>query len=122
MEGKAVWAVSELQTDGAGREMDSLSISLDLESRRKEKTRAEGAGCEMGESWQHPGCGAGLGTALQAAIWSLGKTDNSGKSTGFRWSCERDRAGQFERGGAELVFAGRQPGAGAEPGSAGQGR
>lgn len=42
MEGNVVWAAPELQTDGAAREMDALSISLDSESRGKERSRVEG--------------------------------------------------------------------------------
>lgn len=37
MEVEVIWTLSELQTDGAEREMDALSIYSDLESQRKEK-------------------------------------------------------------------------------------
>lgn len=43
--GVMVWAASELQTDGAGGEMDALSIS-DLVRVEGKKTRSEGAECE----------------------------------------------------------------------------
>lgn len=48
MEGKEVWAASELQADGAGREMDAVSISSDFSHREGKGSRAEGAGCETG--------------------------------------------------------------------------
>lgn len=47
--GKAFWAAPELQADGAGREMDALSISWDsVTEKGKKNSRAEGAGCETG--------------------------------------------------------------------------
>lgn len=41
-----VWAASELQTDGAGGEMDALSISDLVREKGKKKTISEGAECE----------------------------------------------------------------------------
>lgn len=72
MEGKAVWAVSELQTDGAGREMDSLSISLDLESRRKEKKpelRVQGVKWEKAGSAQAVEQGWAQLCKQQSGLW-----------------------------------------------------
>ena len=39
MEVEAVWTVSELQTDGAEREMDAPSVYSDFESQRKGKKK-----------------------------------------------------------------------------------
>lgn len=109
MEGKEVWAASELQADGAGREMDALSISSAPVTEKGKKSpdlRVQGVKRELAEPrlWSRAGhgserCNLVLGKETQP--WEvpgisveLGTSRFEGRSrTGVYWEALPARKG-----------------------------